>query len=161
MLSTTRRLRSTRSLAVGLLVAVAALLPLTPAHAAYGAPLPIQQAIYGGVNNAQLLARSDGTLQFDDGNTKYKYYIELCRVSSFVAPSIRVAVNGVYQYTLFYNVGSATALCPSGYTATILSAEVNHGGTVANVSFTLVASDFINQVYRERTRTSTYDNPYN
>ncbi|MEV7968229.1 hypothetical protein AB0O34_19930 [Sphaerisporangium sp. NPDC088356] len=142
-------------------MAVAALLPLTPAHAAYGAPIPVSMAVYGGSTGTQLLARVDGTMQFDDGNMKYQYNLELCRVSSFVAPHVKVSVNGVYKYSLFWSGGSSTALCPSFYTATALAAEVDNGSTVANVTLTLVGSDFNNNVYRERTRTTTYDNPFN
>ncbi|MEO3810691.1 hypothetical protein ABGB17_16950 [Sphaerisporangium sp. B11E5] len=139
-------------------MAVAALLPLSPAHAAYGPPQPISMGTSGG---GQILALADGTLQFDDGNTKFLYYIELCRVSSFSAPYIKVYVNGVYQYSLYWEGNTTTSRCPAGYRSTIHSAESSHGGTVANVTFTLVSSDFINNVYRERTRTVTYDNPYN
>jgi hypothetical protein len=150
-----------RSAAIALVAAIAALLPLTPAHAAYGAPIPVSMAVYGGWNNSQLLARLDGTLQFDDGNSKYKYNLELCRVSSFVAPRVNVYVNGAYKNTLYYNGGSSTALCPSFYTATALAAEVDNGSTVVNVTLTLVGSDFNNNVFRERGRSGTYDNPYN
>ncbi|MDH2426526.1 hypothetical protein [Sphaerisporangium sp. TRM90804] len=142
-------------------MAVAALLPLTPANAAYGAPIPVSMAVYGGAGGTQLLARVDGTLAFDDANTRYTYSLSLCRVSSFVSPHVKVLVNGVYKDSLYWNGGSSTALCPSFYTATALSAEVENGGTVANVTLTLVGSDFNNNVYRERTRTGTYDNPFN
>ncbi|MEW9528705.1 hypothetical protein [Microbispora sp. NPDC049125] len=140
---------------------VAALLSVTPAHAAYGAPQPVSMAVYGGPTGSQLLARLDGTVQFDDGNTKYLYNLELCRVSSFVAPHVSVYVNGVYKNTLYYSGGSSTALCPAFYTATPLAAEVDNGSTVMNLTLTLVGSDFNNNVYRERTRTATYDNPFN
>ncbi len=142
-------------------MAVAALLPLTPAHAAYGAPIPVSMAVYGGPTGTQLLARVDGTMQFGDGNMKYAYNLELCRVSSFVAPHVKVFVNGVHKDSLFWSGGSSTALCPSFYTATALAAEVDNGSTVVNVALTLVGSDFNNNVYRERTKTATYDNPFN
>ncbi|MFS1299751.1 hypothetical protein [Streptosporangium longisporum] len=142
-------------------MAVSALLPLTPAHAAYGTPIPVSMAVYGGWNGTQLLARVDGTIQFDDANQKYQYHLSLCRVSSFVGPNVRVLVNNVYKSTLYWNGGSPTAQCPASYIATAHSAEVDNGSTVHNVTLTLVGSDFNANVFRERTETWTYDNPFN
>ncbi|WP_380807634.1 hypothetical protein [Sphaerisporangium aureirubrum] len=160
MLSSVRRHRTIRSLSLALVAFAALLLPVTPAHATYGAPFTVWAEIYGNGGSTQL-ARLDGTLQFDDGNTKIYYNLELCRRSSFTGPQVKVYVNNTFVTSLYWSGGYSTAVCPSFYTATPLSAELTYGGTIYNVSLILVGSEFPNNVYTERTKRRDYDNPFN
>ncbi|MEO3812997.1 hypothetical protein ABGB17_28680 [Sphaerisporangium sp. B11E5] len=160
MLSSVRRHRTFRSLTLALVALVALLLPVTPAHATYGSPLTVWAVTYGNGGSTEL-ARVDGNLYFDDGNTKIYYDLSLCRRSSFTAPYVRVLINGVNYTNLYWSGGSSTAVCPSFYTATPHAAEINYGSTITSVSLILVSSEFPNNVYTERTKRRDYDNPYN
>ncbi|QYC42462.1 hypothetical protein Nocox_24295 [Nonomuraea coxensis DSM 45129] len=143
-----------------LLAAIAvALLPLTPAQAAYGPPSPIVLQV--NASDGTQLARVEGTVAFDDGNTRYTYSLVLCRRSSFQAPYVRIYVNGVVHDTLFWNPSTTVPWCFYSGFASPHSAEVTYGAVVQNVRFELVGSSFPNNVYKEHRSGFTYDNPYN
>ncbi|MCK2215856.1 hypothetical protein MF672_018945 [Actinomadura sp. ATCC 31491] len=143
-----------------LLAAIAtALLPLTPAQAAYGPPNPIILQVNAG--DGTLLARVEGTVAFDDGNTRYTYSLVLCRRSSFQAPYVRIYVNGAYRDSLYWNPSTTVPWCQYAGFASPHSAEVDYGALVQNVRFELIGSSFPNNVYKEHHSSTTYDNPYN
>ncbi|MEV0199883.1 hypothetical protein [Nonomuraea sp. NPDC050691] len=142
------------------LVALATLsLPIAPAHAAYGPPIPVTMEVYAkGVK----LAGAYGSLQFDDGNTKYAYSLAMCRESSYSQPNLWISVNGGPRSLAWSGGGSPVSIPQCRYDAYLISAEVQHGGVVANVAFTLDGVHFSNQnVATYHSRTATFDNPYN
>ncbi|GAB3900021.1 hypothetical protein GCM10027612_60960 [Microbispora bryophytorum subsp. camponoti] len=77
----------------------AALLPLSPAHAAYGADQPVYLQLTSNDGNATQLALLDGTVAFDDGNTKYRYSLRLCWQHAYPAPYFMINVNGTRACT--------------------------------------------------------------
>lgn len=152
--------RLTTSIAAAAAALAAALLPLTPAHAAYGADQPVYLQLVSNDGNATQLALLEGTVAFDDGNTKYRYNLRLCWQHAYPAPTFSIYVNGAYSSGPFGPGGSSAAGCQY---ATWTSAEVNYGGIVRNVYFSVTGGWFgSNGQYSMRTKnTGTYDNPYN
>lgn len=153
-----RRLAASVALAGGAIAT--ALLPTTPAHAAYGPDQPVYVQLVSNDGNATPLARLEGTLAFDSGNTKYRYSLTLCWQSAYPAPSFRVIVNGT---TTNYPTSTGTTTKSGCQVTTVYNNEVNFGSTVRNVRFDVTGGWFgTNGQYQMRTKSSsTYDNPYN
>jgi len=153
-----RRLAASVALAGGAIAT--ALLPTTPAHAAYGPDQPVYVQLVSNDGNATPLARLEGTLAFDSGNTKYRYSLTLCWQSAYPAPSFRVIVNGT---TTNFPSSTGTTTKSGCQVTTVYNNEVNFGSTVRNVRFDVTGGWFgTNGQYQMRTKSSpTYDNPHN
>ncbi|WP_182905893.1 hypothetical protein [Microbispora sp. H13382] len=156
--STGRRLTASFAMAIGAIAA--ALLPLSPAHAAYGPDQPVYLQLVSNDGNATQLALLDGTVAFDDGNTKYRYSLRLCWQHAYPQPYFTINVNGTS--TAWPTQVGPTSM-PGCQQAYLYSAEVNFGSTVRNVRFDVTGGWFgSNGQYQMRTKsTGTYDNPYN
>ncbi|MBN6052727.1 hypothetical protein JYK22_12385, partial [Nonomuraea sp. RK-328] len=142
------------------LVALATLsLSIAPAHAAYGPPISVTMEVHAkGVK----LAGAYGSLQFDDGNTKYAYSLTMCRESSYTQPNLWISVNGGPRVLAWSGGGTPVSIPQCRYTAYLISAEAQPGGVVANVALTLDGVHFSSQsVATYHSRTATFDNPYN
>ncbi|HEX4815199.1 MAG TPA: hypothetical protein VFV66_20850 [Nonomuraea sp.] len=156
--SKVRRAVSSVALAVAALVAV--LLPAAPAHAAWG---PDQTVFINVISNdgyGRQLARLEGTIAFDDGNAMFRYSLQLCWGSgAYPAPSVRFYVNG----TTFYGpVGAGETTATGCQRVFLYASQTNVGGLVSNVRIDVTAGWFYpgNQ-YNTRTKSATYDNPFN
>ncbi|MDA0636929.1 hypothetical protein OUY22_26275 [Nonomuraea sp. MCN248] len=150
--------RPLASIAAALAALAVALLPLSPAHAAYGPdqPVYVQLNATGGYGALALL---EGTVAFDDGNTRYRYALRLCWQHAYPAPYFQIYVNGANQ-TWPVDTGSTTA--PGCQRVFLYNAEVEFGSTVQNVRFDVTGGWFSSSGYQMRTRSSiTYDNPFN
>ncbi|NUO96490.1 MAG: hypothetical protein HOV96_29770 [Nonomuraea sp.] len=148
-----------RSLAIALAALATALLPLTPAHAAYGPDQPVAIQLNATDPTNTGLARLEGTVAFDDGNTMFRYSLRLCWLHAYPAPQARVVINGTTVHSPVYTGTTYTPGCQQTY---LYAAEVNHGAVVGNVRFEVTGGWFYpgNQ-YNMRTKSYTYDNPYN
>jgi len=152
--SKTRRI--TRSIAVAVTAFAALLLPVTPAHAAWG---PDQLVWITVTDNGRALARLEGTIAFDDGNTMYRYSLRLCWQSgSYPAPSAVLQVSGTRTSPV--STGSTSA--PGCQMVFLYGATVNFGSLVPNVGISVTSGyfDSSNQYHRV-TDSATYDNPFN
>ncbi|TQS13634.1 hypothetical protein [Microbispora hainanensis] len=160
MIARSRGRRLTTSIAMAIAATAAALLPLSPAHAAYSADQPVYLQLVSNDGNATQLALLQGTVAFDDGNTKYRYSLTLCWQHAYPAPSFRVVVNGTS--TSWPTQTGSTSL-PGCQQTAVYNSEVNFGSTVGNVRFDVTGGWFgSNGQYQTRTKSSyTYDNPYN
>jgi hypothetical protein len=144
LLSRFRGGRVTKSIA-------AAPVPVTPANSTYGSRLPV--TLYVNAEDGTRLARVEGTLQFDDGKTKYAYSLTVCRYSSLSAPDVKVFVNDAYYDLLPWFVYS-------GFEA-MFTGEVNYGARLMNVSLQLVGSSFSpRNGYTVHYDSVNYENPY-
>lgn len=152
-------LRALRWIAVAVSVLAAGLLPVTPAHATYGSDQPVYVQVNSNTGPTQALARLDGTVAFDDGNTKFRYSLAMCWQSAYPSPNLQIVVNGS---TYLWGSYAGTTSAPGCQQVILYSAEVTHGGVVANVRFDVTAGWFYpgNQ-YNSRTRSWTADNPFN
>jgi hypothetical protein len=149
-----RLLATAAAAAIGVTV-----LPAVPAHATYGPQ--------NGIVHLQLLdsvgshiGSIDGTVEFDDGNTKYRYSLTVCRQSSFTAPFAYVYVNGAYQFPL---LPSYTALpACGGALGGVVSGEVVSGSVVQNVTVEFHGSSYGYPAgFEQRQKSVVKDNPYN
>jgi hypothetical protein len=157
---TTRSTRRRWTTPIGIAIAAlaAALLPITPAHAAYGPDQPVFLSISGG-NGTGLLARVDGTMAFDDGNRQFKYSVRLCWARSYPAPNFWMVVNGSTTYYPNYS-GSSSA--PGCQQVTLYADAPTHGDIIRNIRFRLNGGWFDSQNgYHRVEREFTYDNPFN
>ncbi|MBX6357915.1 MAG: hypothetical protein IRZ05_18930 [Micromonosporaceae bacterium] len=152
-----RRLAASIAMAGGALAT--ALLPTAPAHAAYGADQPVYVQLLSNDGKATPLARLEGTVAFDSGNTKFRYSLTLCWQSAYPAPSFTVIVNGTNTY---WPTSNGTTSLPGCQVTTVFNNEVETGSTVRNVRFDVTGGWFSSTGYQTRTKSSlNYDNPYN
>jgi hypothetical protein len=156
------RLLATAAAAIGVTV-----LPAAPAHATYGPQFGTVhwQLLNSGGN--QLIGSIDGTVEFDDGNTKFRYSLTMCRQNSFSAPYARVFVNGTYSFSL-YPAYTGMPSCTGGATAIggVVTGEVETGSLVRNVTVEFNGSYYGSgpngyMVWEQRQRSILKDNPYN
>jgi hypothetical protein len=141
-------------------------LPAGPAHAAYGPQFgTVHWQLLNSAGN-QLIGSIDGTLEFDDGNTKFRYSLTMCRQNSFTAPYANVFVNGTFSFSLnpaytgMPGCGGATAL------GGVVTGEVETGSLVHNVTVQFNGSYYGSgpngyMVWEQRQRNILKDNPYN
>ena len=111
--------------------------------------------------NATQLALLEGTVAFDDGNTKYRYSLRLCWQHAYPAPSFLINVNGTSTVT---PVKTGTTSATGCQQVAVYDTEADFGTTVRNVRFDVTGGWFISGTNQYATRTkssSTYDNPYN
>ncbi|MGI5156526.1 hypothetical protein [Microbispora sp. CA-102843] len=160
MTARSRGRRLTTSIAIAIASMAAALLPLSPAHAAYGSDQPVYLQLLSNDGNGTQLALLEGTVAFDDGNTKYRYSLRLCWQHAYPAPSFLINVNGTSTASPTWTGSTSVSGCQQAH---LYSAEVNFGSTVRNVRFDVTGGWFgTNGQYMTRTKsTATYDNPYN
>ncbi|MEO3860460.1 hypothetical protein [Acrocarpospora sp. B8E8] len=152
--------RLTTSIALAITALAVTFLPATPAHATYGADQPVYVQVIANDGSGMQLARLEGTVAFDDSNTKYRYSLSLCWQSgAYPQPSFLIIVNGsATNYPVWTGSTSATG-CQQ---VALYSAEVNVGSAVYNLRFDVTAGWFSSSGYRTRTKSSgTYDNPFN
>jgi hypothetical protein len=158
--SRARRAASSVIIAVATLVAI--LLPVTPAHATYGPDQPVSITVISNAGPSIMLAQLTGTLAFDDGNTKFKYALRLCWGSgSYPRPNFYVSINGS---TPFYPTQTGTAAAPPGcqLSLSVYDGEYTHSTTVTNITLYVTGGWFYpGMTYNSRTKSTTYDNPYN
>ncbi|WP_433499062.1 hypothetical protein ACQP1K_01505 [Sphaerimonospora sp. CA-214678] len=152
--------RLTTSTAIAVCALATAILPLTPAHAAYGPDNPVYVQLVSNDGNATQLARLDGTLAFDSGNTKYRYSLRLCWQHAYPAPSFTIVVNGTSTVWPVQTGTTSVAGCSQTF---VYNTEANFGSTVRNIRFDVTGGWFYpGNNYQMRTKSSgTYDNPYN
>ncbi|MEO3861490.1 hypothetical protein [Acrocarpospora sp. B8E8] len=67
--------RFSRVLTIALTVVAALVVPVAPAHAAYGSDIVVSIDVYG---QGFKLSGAYGTIAFDNGNAKYRYSIAMC-----------------------------------------------------------------------------------
>lgn len=150
------------SFAIVIATLVAILMPVTPAHAAYGPDQTVSLTVTSNSGPSITLAQLTGTLAFDDGNTKFRYSLKLCWGSgSYPRPNFYVAVNGS---TYLYPAQTGTATAPSGCQQYLFlyDGEYTHSTTLANVTLYVTGGWFYpGNTYNSRTKSVTYDNPYN
>ncbi|KAA9377648.1 hypothetical protein F5972_18730 [Microbispora cellulosiformans] len=160
MTARSRGRRLTTSIAMAIAALAAALAPLSPAHAAYGPDQPVYLGLISNDGTGLELAVLQGTVAFDDGNTKYRYSLSLCWQHAYPAPSFLINVNGTTTNWPTQTGYSSAPGCSQVY---LYNAEVNFGSTVQNVRFDVTGGWFgSNGQYKSRTKsTGTYDNPYN
>ncbi|AQZ67750.1 unnamed protein product [[Actinomadura] parvosata subsp. kistnae] len=158
--STVRRIAASVTIVLATLAAM--LSPVTPAHAAYGPDQPVYIAVTSNAGPPLLLAQLTGTVAFDDGNTKFKYSLQLCWGSgSYPKPNFYVSVNGS---TVIYPSQTGTATAPPGCQLYLYlhDGEYTHYTTVTNITVYVTGGWFYpGQTYNSRTKSVTYDNPYN
>jgi hypothetical protein len=154
--------RAARSVAIAIATLAAILMPLTPAHAAYGPDQPVSITVISNAGPSIMLAQLTGTLAFDDGNTKFRYALRLCWGSgSYPKPNFYVSVNGG---TIFYPAQTGTSAAPPGCQLSLYhyDGEYTHSSTLTNITLNVTGGWFYpGQTYNSRTKSTTYDNPYN
>ncbi|GIH24065.1 hypothetical protein Aph01nite_23750 [Acrocarpospora phusangensis] len=155
-----RRLTTSIALAVTALAVI--VLPATPAHATYGPNQSVYVQVTANDGTGQQLARLEGTVAFDDSNTKYRYALTLCWQNAYPMPSFIIVLNGsTVNYPVLTGYSSATG-CQQ---VTVYDAEATPGITVSNLRFDVTAGWFSSVngwQYMTRTKSSgTYDNPFN
>ncbi|MFS1304306.1 hypothetical protein [Streptosporangium longisporum] len=141
----------------------AILLPVTPAHAAYGPDQQVYVQVTANDGSGMQLARLEGTVAFDDSNTRYRYSLNLCWQSgSYPQPYFSIKVNGSPAGSPVWTGNTSAAGCQL---VALYSADVNVGSAVYNLSFDVTAGWFSSSNgYQHRTRTKSsgiYDNPFN
>nr|WP_062341846.1 hypothetical protein [Herbidospora sakaeratensis] len=154
--------RLTTSIAFAFMALAALILPATPAHAAYGPDQSVWVQVTANDGSGMPLAQLQGTIAFDDSNTKYRYSLSICWQSgAYPQPSAVIVVNGSSgSYPIWSGSSSATG-CQQ---VALYSSEVNFGSAVYNLRFDVTAGWFsrTNGQYMSRTKSSgTYDNPFN
>lgn len=150
------------SIAIAAAALVTAVLSVTPAHAAYGPDQPVYVQVTANDGTGLQLARLEGTIAFDDSNTKFRYSLRFCWQSAYPQPSFVAVING-----------STTAyLANTGYTTAggcqqvrLYDSAVTSGTVIRNLRFDVTAGWFSSVNYYQymtRTKSSiTYDNPFN
>lgn len=68
------------------------ILPVTPAHAAWGKKIPVTIQINYPNGGSPTLGRVEGWIQFD-GADSFRYSFTFCRQSSYSPPSLTISVN--------------------------------------------------------------------
>lgn len=154
--------RAASSVAIVLATLAAILVPVTPAHAAYGPDQTVSITVTSNAGPSIMLAQLTGTLAFDDGNTKFRYALRLCWGSgSYPMPNFYVSVNGS---TVLYPTQTGTAAAPPGCQLSLFlyDGEYTHSTTLTNVTLYVTGGWFYpGNTYNSRTKSVTYDNPYN
>jgi hypothetical protein len=150
-----------QSLVLAVVAGAAILLTSAPAHASYG---PQNSAVHLQLTGpgATAVGSVDGSVEFDSGNTTFRYSLTVCRQSSYVAPWIYLYVNGAVNRQLSDGWVYGTSTCAGGGPVAVYSAEVAYGSVVTNVIVNLHGSSFsFPGGYREHQTSSVKDNPYN
>jgi hypothetical protein len=155
-----RRLATSIALAITALAAT--LLPVTPAHAAYGPDQQVYVQVIANDGSGMQLARLEGTVAFDDSNTKYRYSLNLCWQSgAYPQPSFLIKVNGSATNS---PVGTGYTSATGCQQVSLYGADVDFGSAVHNLRFDVTAGWFSSSngyQYMTRTKSSgTYDNPF-
>jgi hypothetical protein len=154
--------RAASSVAIALATLAAILMPATPAHAAYGPDQTVSITVNSNAGPSIMLARLTGTVAFDDGNTKFRYALQLCWGSgSYPKPNFYVSVNGS---TIFYPSQTGTTAAPAGCQVSLFhhDGEYTHSSTITNVTLYVTGGWFYpGNTYNSRTKSATYDNPFN
>jgi hypothetical protein len=162
LLSSVLRHRARGFLVIAFAMLVTTLAPVTPAHATYGPDQTVGLTVNSNAGPSLMLARLEGTIAFDDGNTKFRYNLRLCWGSgAYPQPNLRVTINNGSIGVPLIGAGGAPAP-PGCQTVSVYAGEYIASTIITNVTFTLTAGWFYpgNQ-YNSRTKSVTYDNPYN
>lgn len=159
-----RTRRVTRVLATAAAAIGAIVLPAVPAHATYGPQFGTVHWQLLDSSGNQRIGSIDGTVEFDDGNTTFRYSLTMCRQNSFTAPYAYVYVNGTYSFPL--NPAYTTLPACGGALGGVVTGEVVPGGVVRNVTVEFHGSYYGSgsngyPVFEQRQRSILKDNPYN
>jgi hypothetical protein len=160
--TSTKARRAAGSITIALVALGAILLPVSPAYATYGPDQPVALTVNSNSGPSFTLARLDGTVAFDDGNTKFRYSLRLCWGSgAYPRPHFNITVNGSIGVSPI-ETGSAPAPAGCQLVLFLYNGEHTTATTLTNVTFSVTGGWFYpgNQ-YNTRTRSVTYDNPYN
>jgi hypothetical protein len=152
--------RSAGSIAIVIAALAAVLLPGTPAHATYGPDQPVALTVNSNSGPSLMLARLEGTVAFDDGNTKFRYSLRLCWGSgAYPRPNFHFSTNSGVYYPTATGMAPAPPGCQFVY---LFNGETTTPVVLTHITFSVTGGWFYpgNQ-YNTRTKTSTYDNPYN
>ncbi|GAA0389682.1 hypothetical protein Acor_76850 [Acrocarpospora corrugata] len=154
--------RLTTSIALAVTALAVTFLPATPAHAAYSADQQVYVQVLANDGSGMQLARLEGTVAFDDSNTKYRYTLSLCWQNAYPQPSFLIKVNGT---TTNYPAWTGSTSASGCQQVALYGGENNFGGTVYNLRFDVTAGWFSasnGYQYMTRTKSSgTFDNPFN
>ncbi|TMR93051.1 hypothetical protein [Nonomuraea basaltis] len=157
-----RARRTAGSIAVAIATLAALLLPVTPAHATYGPDQTVSLTVTSNAGPSLTLVRVEGTVAFDDGNTKFRYALRLCWGSgAYPMPNFYISINGS---TAIYPTQTGSAPAPSGCQLShfLYDGEYTHSTTVANITIYATGGWFYpGNNYNSRTKSVTYDNPFN
>ena len=136
------RKRLLTSLAVVFALIATAFVSAAPAHAAYGAQLPVDVQVSAYSQNVGMVT---GWVQFDDGRTSFRYDLAFCRESSFAAPTLEIHVNNALYRTIYHSGGGS--MTPCRFAMGVAQTE-NYGSPVSSVQFIVIGSSFNQNVYR-------------
>ncbi|MEV4514203.1 hypothetical protein AB0K00_35245 [Dactylosporangium sp. NPDC049525] len=155
------RLLVTAAAAIGVIA-----LPAVPAHATYGPQFGTVHWQLLNSNGNQLIGSIDGTVEFDDGNTMFRYSLTMCRQNSFTAPYAYVYVNGTYAFPLYPAYTGLPACGGASALGGVVTGEVVPGGVVRNVTVEFHGSYYGSgsngyPLWEQRQRSILKDNPYN
>lgn len=135
-------------------------LAAAPAQATYGSPLPVDLQLTSSSGTIQV-GRIVGTLQFDNGNSHYWVSATICRQSSYTNPNVRVFVNGSLHQYLTGTYGSRPQICGGHGISEAVNSGFAYAGTIYNITISIEGIHFDGSTATTRTRSTTYDNPFN
>src|SRR3954454_18503789 len=127
-------------LAAGLAIFLGSSLAAAPARATLGAPQPVSLQVRGYMGSTEILVgRAVGTIQLDDSNSAYQLSLILCRQSSYVAPTLRISVNGVQQQVFSGEDGiRRPSVCGDTYGQSMaINGTYGYSGVVRNITIQL------------------------
>jgi hypothetical protein len=102
-----------------------------------------------------------GTLEFDDGNSRYRLNLVVCRQSSYVSPSLTVFVNGDKQLPLPEGPGGGD-VCGIGTNGSwVIKGEPTFNGVIQNIRLRFRGVKFEGSTATDVVKEATYDNPFN
>jgi hypothetical protein len=150
-----------QSLIVAVVAVAATFLTSAAAHASYG---PQDSLVHLQLNGptGTAVGSVDGSVEFDSGNTMFRYSLTVCRQSSYAAPWLYLYLNGSVNRQLSDGWVYGTSTCADGGPVAVYSAEVPYGSVVTNVMVNLHGSSFsFPGGYKEHQKSIVKDNPYN
>ncbi|MGN9909252.1 hypothetical protein ACTMTJ_17045 [Phytohabitans sp. LJ34] len=168
-MSSTKRRGLLRSLVTSLVLLAGVLAPVGPAQAAWGTTVPVTIQVVGYFNGYTLnLGRAEGSVQFDDGGSAFRYSFTFCRQSSYQLPYMRISANVTYSggqrhatplatVHASYTGSSTTQPC---YSSVGTAAGESSYPNFYNLELQLFGSTFVGQSHVEFMEDQTLYNPY-
>jgi hypothetical protein len=157
------RRRLTGLVVVPLAAFFAMSLAAVPAQAAYGPPQQVffQLRGQGSTGGTTLVGQLSGTLEFDDGNSRYRLLLVVCRQSGFVSPSLTVFVNGIKQPVIPEEGPARPDVCGTESQSWQLRAEPTFGGVIQDIRLRFRGVFFEGFTAKDIVKEAQYDNPFN